>query len=435
MGDQIFVRDLSTNLTQLVSANIAGTTGGNGASSEPVISGNGNVVAFISAANNLESLSAGNNDMYPNVFARNLTTGVTYLVSVNNAGNGTANDECYDPQISADGRVVAYSTQATNIDPRDTDYETDVMARDIVAGITYFVSDDTSSAGSNTNYDCYHPTISSDGKIVSFTTEVNTEDVLVHNLLSDVTQLVSLNTAGRGYNGSDNGSINADGSVVAFASDANDLVQRDFNASSDAFVAAISWSTPSLLGDYDGDGVVDAADYTVWRDTKGQSVAAYTGADGSGNGVVDQVDYDVWVAHFGQTVPAASAGSGSFVSEHQSPADPAARYSAGDRNAELSVASAQTDLPAEPATGMLAIAAPSVDRMSNHAPAVLTPLRMAHGLYDEALLTWLALRTDGQSRRDAFGHKGMHEDQSADESTEVRCDAVDEVFGALAVGV
>jgi hypothetical protein len=105
----------------------------------------------------------------------------------------------------------------------------------------------------------------------------------------------------------------------------------------------------------------------------------------------------------------------------------------GDSNAESSIASAQSDLPLEPATGMRATAPPSVDRMSNHATAALTPIQMAHDLLHETLLTWLALRTDGQSRRDAFGHKRANENQSADESIEVHCDAVDEVYGALAI--
>ncbi len=56
-----------------------------------------------------------------------------------------------------------------------------------------------------------------------------------------------------------------------------------------------------LLGDYNSDNTVDSADYTVWRDTLGQSVPALTGADGSGNGLIDPADYAVWVANFGQS--------------------------------------------------------------------------------------------------------------------------------------
>jgi hypothetical protein len=69
-------------------------------------------------------------------------------------------------------------------------------------------------------------------------------------------------------------------------------------------------------GDYNDDGVVDAADYTVWRDTHGQSVAMLgTGADGDGNGTIGPPDYDVWKLHFGETAGSGSASIASSVPE------------------------------------------------------------------------------------------------------------------------
>ena len=69
-----------------------------------------------------------------------------------------------------------------------------------------------------------------------------------------------------------------------------------------------------LPGDYNDDGVVNAADYTVWRDTVGQSVAILTtGADGDGDGAITTADYQVWKTHFGQTL--AAVGSGASVPE------------------------------------------------------------------------------------------------------------------------
>ena len=61
-----------------------------------------------------------------------------------------------------------------------------------------------------------------------------------------------------------------------------------------------SQRAPVLPGDYNLDGVVDAADYTVWRDTLGATgIGAFTGADGNGDGAVAQADYDVWRSNFG----------------------------------------------------------------------------------------------------------------------------------------
>jgi hypothetical protein len=56
-----------------------------------------------------------------------------------------------------------------------------------------------------------------------------------------------------------------------------------------------------VTGDYNRNGVVDAADYVVWRDTLGGTGSGLA-ADGNGDLVVDNWDYGVWRAHFGQTV-------------------------------------------------------------------------------------------------------------------------------------
>ena len=69
----------------------------------------------------------------------------------------------------------------------------------------------------------------------------------------------------------------------------------------------LSIDLPVLVGDYNGDGAVDAADYTVWRDSLGQEVASPgLGADGDGSGVIDQGDLNVWRANFGATATSTS---------------------------------------------------------------------------------------------------------------------------------
>ncbi|TWT36985.1 Matrixin [Posidoniimonas corsicana] len=55
-----------------------------------------------------------------------------------------------------------------------------------------------------------------------------------------------------------------------------------------------------LAGDYNGDGVVDAADYTVWRDSLGQSGQSLA-ADGNGDLLVDSADYGLWRSNFGES--------------------------------------------------------------------------------------------------------------------------------------
>ena len=72
---------------------------------------------------------------------------------------------------------------------------------------------------------------------------------------------------------------------------------------------------PELLGDYNLNGIVDAADYTVWRDTLGAMVSPpFAGADGDGSSTIEQPDYDVWTANFGDTLgtAAGSMAAGAF---------------------------------------------------------------------------------------------------------------------------
>jgi len=72
-------------------------------------------------------------------------------------------------------------------------------------------------------------------------------------------------------------------------------------------------------GDYNHSGTVDAADYSVWQDTLGQTVTPFSGADGDGNGIVDDSDYSVWKANFGKTLVISSGSvEAASTSESQS---------------------------------------------------------------------------------------------------------------------
>lgn len=68
-------------------------------------------------------------------------------------------------------------------------------------------------------------------------------------------------------------------------------------------------TSPVLMGDYNGDGVIDTADYTVWRDTLGASTPLARGADGDASGRIDSADLAVWRRNFGATLPTAGAAS------------------------------------------------------------------------------------------------------------------------------
>ena len=75
-----------------------------------------------------------------------------------------------------------------------------------------------------------------------------------------------------------------------------------------------------LAGDYNRNHVVDAADYTVWRNAYGTSVAAYEGADGSGDTMINDDDYQIWKDHFGETDGSGSAGASALQAAVPEPA-------------------------------------------------------------------------------------------------------------------
>jgi hypothetical protein len=74
-------------------------------------------------------------------------------------------------------------------------------------------------------------------------------------------------------------------------------------------------SSPAPSGDYNGNHIVDAADYTVWRDTLGQTVPNGTGADGNADGTINPADYTFWKSHFGNPAPGMGSGAGATVPE------------------------------------------------------------------------------------------------------------------------
>jgi hypothetical protein len=88
----------------------------------------------------------------------------------------------------------------------------------------------------------------------------------------------------------------------------------DSTFSTSATGGFFSFSQPPILGDYNHDGVVDAADYTVWRDTLGSTTDLRANGDNTGAsaGVIDLADYAFWTSHFGNH---AGSGAGAAIPE------------------------------------------------------------------------------------------------------------------------
>jgi len=162
--DDVFVRDRQTGTTTRVSVGGDGAQG-NGPSRGAAISADGRYVTFGSEASNL--VSGDTNDV-GDVFVRDQRAGTISRVSV--AGDGTqANSFSGQPSISADGRYVAFWSFASSLVPGDTNNEVDVFRRDRWAGATTRVS--VGDDGAQGDRGSYYPAISADGRDISFTSD------------------------------------------------------------------------------------------------------------------------------------------------------------------------------------------------------------------------------------------------------------------------
>jgi Tol biopolymer transport system component len=248
-GD-IFVRDRQTGTTTLVSRNSAGVEG-DGASGHPSISADGRYVAYYSYAANLV---AGDTNAVRDVFVRDRNTGTTTRVSKDSAG-GEANGDSENPTISADGRYVAYYSYAANLVSGDTNANADIFVRDRQTGTTSRVS--KSSAGVEGDGGSFGATFSADGRYVAFYSEAanlvpgdsnGAWDAFVRDRQTGTTTLVSKSSSGvQGNYVSEIPSISADGRYVAFDSYATNLVSGDTNGAYDVFVRDRQTGTTALV--------------------------------------------------------------------------------------------------------------------------------------------------------------------------------------------
>lgn len=251
----IFLRDLNTGTTSLISLNSAGTGPANWDSMEPSISADGTRIAFESTSNNLVAVDP---DFSPDIYVREVDNGLTRLVSVNSAGTGSANGESHHAMISRDGTKVAFSSSATNLVAEDTSPIFDLYIKDLAANTTQLASHDAGGFGGG-NDDSTYSVFSGDGSVVAFISEASNltaapdvgdlVDVFVHNLASDDTVLASaaldpasLATSALGdcvlmpLTALDpDSSISADGRYVVFETDAGNLSSIDNNHTFDIY--------------------------------------------------------------------------------------------------------------------------------------------------------------------------------------------------------
>jgi Tol biopolymer transport system component len=208
----------------------------NGESSRPALSADGRFVAFDSEADNLVS---GDTNGTTDIFVRDRKTGTTTRVSLGPHG-AQANGGSGDSSLSADGRYVAFDSGASNLVPGDTNEVHDVFVRDRKTGKTARVS--VGPRGAQANNVSFDPSISADGRFVVFYSNASN---LVPGDTNDTWDVfVHDRKTGRTTRASLFGqstitfrpAISADGRYVAFSSEAGNLVPGDTNGVRDVFV-------------------------------------------------------------------------------------------------------------------------------------------------------------------------------------------------------
>jgi Tol biopolymer transport system component len=240
-----------------------GDAEGNSGAYEGAIANNGQIVAFYSDSTNVVPGVDGSNYQ---IFVRDRRTGAVDIVSTD--FNGVeGNDGSYFPCLSANGRIVVYYTDASNIAPDNLVGGSQAMAYDRVTGDAVQVSASPfaeASDGSTDLYDC-RP-LSANGRFVVFASSSSNlveddtngfSDIFLRDLAKRTTTRLTLGTAGEANGNSYYPSISPNGRWVVFSSDASNLIAGDVNIKSDIFLRDLKTGTTEIVSLADDESVAD----------------------------------------------------------------------------------------------------------------------------------------------------------------------------------
>lgn len=238
-----YLYDRNTNTTTLISADDFGVEA-NADTNSVTISGDGRFIGFTTAADNL--IGAGNDlNGVSDAFVKDRATGIVERVSIG-TGAIEGNGDTDAIALSYDGNQVAFVSRSTNLEATDVTAFRDVYAHDRTTGVTRHISQSTLGTGSDGDASLNSLDITNNGQRVLYASEASnlhandingaTRDIFLDN--NGTTQIVS-HAAGSPNSGngvSANASMRANGSRIAFSSDASDLIAGDTNGRADIFV-------------------------------------------------------------------------------------------------------------------------------------------------------------------------------------------------------
>ncbi len=254
----IYLWDAQTGTNTLVSPDQNTGLPANGICDSPVVSTNGRYVAFLSSATDLTANPlVGNYHLY----LRDVQAGTTTLVDVDTNGMGAGVSAVTVPSMTDDGSIVAFDAPDGNIVANDRNHDTDIFVRNLTAQTTEMVSDHDPSLPSQTSSGGVAGfaagSLSADGRYLAFFSDADNlipgdtngyRDVFVRDQITGTTTPVSLNTNGVTGDGiSTDPAISGDGRYVAYTSSADDLVANDNNDAQDVFVRDLQTGTTTLV--------------------------------------------------------------------------------------------------------------------------------------------------------------------------------------------
>ncbi len=322
---EIYVRDLTAGQTIWASTNVTAASNAP-ASTSPVLSDDGQFVAFATTISNatlvlrrnlqtgaLAVISTnaasgpamtpdGRFVVYADAISANNTasvrrwdaqTGSNLLVSVNLAGQPSADGLCDSPAISPDGRFVTFLSDGSDLVTNDVNGDYQVYLRDLQSGVTWLASADAAGEGSG---DCGSslPALSADGRFVLFdslsgvfvTNDLNDAyDVFLRDTVAGTTELISRRDPGLAAVTANNSSaitgdaVSADGRLVVFVSLADDLVPGDTNGLQDVFVRDLFAGTNALVSVNRFGGNANGASRSPSLSANGRYVVFVSAAD------------------------------------------------------------------------------------------------------------------------------------------------------------
>jgi Tol biopolymer transport system component len=343
----IYVRDLTTGATRLVSANAAGTGAGDGPSVFPQFSPDGSKVLFASRATNLTSTAtSGDHD---DLYVRDLATGTTRLVSVDADGSGGGDGNTTSGQFSPTGNKILFTSDANNLTEPASDAVMSVFERDMTAGVTTRVSEGTMgslgvyspsgdaiaflsdrelwlrdtatgtatpvSAGLPGTTDTGLPAFSPDGNKVAFERRTNVTfvrtDIFVYDRAARTSRLVTVGTGGTVSSNNTPSPVfgfhPTDSNRLLFASQASNLVANDRNNYIDVFVRNLASGVTTLVSSNAGGTASANGESRVARWAGNGSKVAFVSSAGDLGATDSNGAFDVYIRDLSGTTPKAAA--------------------------------------------------------------------------------------------------------------------------------